>query len=245
MAGVEILLHLPGEPAGHLPHDLAEQVVAAGLHQTFGQQADHRGQLDPHRQIKVPAHQGVGHECVHLLDGNLSGGLLIRGLIQPQGGIEVHVVEGGKGGIGSGRGHRLDAIDPRRLGQQFEADGGLHLEAEVAEAPKGEHIAIAIQRRDRHRGGTALKPALMPVEVSLHHRRGGTHLHQIGEAAAITAHPPIGAVAQRIGVGEALSRCGRGQKGQGQRTRRKGRGAAGLETDRGLARRIETAKRGH
>ena len=103
MAGVEILLHLPCQVPEYLPHDLAELVVAAGLHQTIRQEADHRGQLDPHGQIKVPAHQDVSHESVHLLAGNLSGSLLIRGLIEPH--IEVHVVEGGKGGIGPRRGH--------------------------------------------------------------------------------------------------------------------------------------------
>jgi len=55
VGGVEVFLHLPGEAARDLAHDLAQQVVAAALHQVVGQQIDHRRQPDPHRQIQLPA----------------------------------------------------------------------------------------------------------------------------------------------------------------------------------------------
>ena len=49
MGGMEIFLHFPGQPAGDLANDLAQQVVAAGLHQSLREHGDHFGQLDPDR----------------------------------------------------------------------------------------------------------------------------------------------------------------------------------------------------
>jgi hypothetical protein len=80
MVVVKIFLNFPGEFAGDLADDLFQQMVTTALHQSLGQEVEHRGQSDPYRQIQLPAHQGVGHESVHFLVGNLHGPGRVQGL---------------------------------------------------------------------------------------------------------------------------------------------------------------------
>ena len=56
MACMEIFLHFPGETPGNLAHNLAQQVVAAGLNQAIRKQRDHLGKVNPNGKIKIPAH---------------------------------------------------------------------------------------------------------------------------------------------------------------------------------------------
>jgi hypothetical protein len=69
------------------------------------------------------------------------------------------------GGIGPGRGHRLDAIDPRGLGQQFESDRGLHLEAEVPEAAQSYGIGIGPDVFHFYGLSASSNPGFMPIEI--------------------------------------------------------------------------------
>ena len=107
MAGVEVLLNLPGEFAGNLPHNLGEQVVAAALYQAVWEQGDHPRELDPNTQIQVPPDEGerfgVSRGCA--------------GLLELERGVELHVVEALEAGFASRDGHGDDAIDPLALGE--------------------------------------------------------------------------------------------------------------------------------
>ena len=66
MGGMEVFLHFPGQPTGDLANDLTQQVVAAGLHQPLREHGDHFGELDPDRQVEVPAH-ACGGACIATL----------------------------------------------------------------------------------------------------------------------------------------------------------------------------------
>ena len=107
MAGVEVFLNLPGEFAGNLPHNLGEQVVSAALYQAVWEQGDHPRELDPNTQIQFPPDEGerfgVSRGCA--------------GLLELEGGVELHVIEALEAGLACWDGHRDDAINPMALGE--------------------------------------------------------------------------------------------------------------------------------
>ena len=136
----------------------------------------------------------VAHGSLDVVTGAGIGALLG----QPQRGVELHVVEALEAGIASWDGHRDDAIHPLALGEQLEANGGLHIEAKVAKAPESEQIAIRADGAHLHRSSTALEPSPMAIQVGLHHGSWRPHFHQIGKVAGVTAHPWIIDVAQAL-----------------------------------------------
>ena len=197
---MEVFLHLPGELARDLAHDLPEQVVAARLHQAHGQQGDHPWQADPDAQVQLPAHQGEG-----------------AGLFDPQRGVEVNVVETLQIGVTALVGHREDAVKPLVLGEKLETDRGLHLEAEVAKGAEGKGVTLAANGLNGHRRGAATKPAPMVIEVVGDKSCAAAHFHHVGKGAGIAAHLGVIAVAQlrATGCGGVLvQRCGRQQQRQ-------------------------------
>ena len=119
-----------------------------------------------------------------------------------------------------------DLVDAVVLGQQFQSDGGLDLEAEIAEPPQGQQIGVAVQGGHGHGSCATPKPILMAIEVATHDVGGGPHFHQIGKVAGITAHLGIAAKAQggmtaslarlNPGIGSLISQGGRNQRGQGK-----------------------------
>ena len=69
--------------------------------------------------------------------------------------------------------------------KQPQSDGGLHLEAEIAETAQCQSIGLAIDSLHLHGCCAAFKPVVVVIEIVSNNRRGGKHLHLIGERAPV------------------------------------------------------------
>ena len=137
----------------------------------------------------------------------------IIGLVQLQRGVELDVVKPFKLGIAAGVGHGQNSVQPLVLGQQLQADGGLHFEAEVAKGAQSQRVAPLAEGFHSHRGSATAKPTLVVIEVFGDNGRARPHFHHVGKGTGIAPHPRIIAVAQQqtgaqLSLGRRLGWCG-------------------------------------
>ena len=123
------------------------------------------------------------------------------------------------------------------LGQETQANGGLHFKAEIAKPAEAQGIGLSIEHVDVHGFRATPEPPLMPIEIGTHLTRGGAHLHLIREMAAVAADLRVFAVAQGIGWMSRQEQHGwRSLSGVNPRMSTNVKGAGGQDSLRSISR---------